>query len=76
MFLVPLLLEAAFGWGEKGGVDGIGGGGWKMPEKDRVRLEDVEVITLTRGAWTNGRFLATVFLNFCNYVCFSNFATV
>jgi len=26
-----------------------------MPEKDRVRLEDVEVITLTRGAWTNGR---------------------
>ena len=41
LLLVPLLVEAAFAWGEK----------------DRVRLEDVEVITLTRGAWTNGRYL-------------------
>ena len=68
---MPLLVEAAFGWGEKGGGEGIGGGGWKMPEKDRVRLEDVEVITLTRGAWTNGRYLATVFLEFDN--CISQF---
>ena len=50
LFLVPLLAEAAFGWGET----------------DRVRLEDVDVITLTRGAYTNGRYLATVFLEFCN----------
>jgi len=39
LLLVSFLVEAAFAWGEK----------------DRVRLEDVEVITLTRGAWTNGR---------------------
>jgi len=39
LFLVPLLVEAAFAWGEK----------------DRMRLEDVNVITLTRGAWTNSR---------------------
>ena len=68
LFLVTFLMETAFGQlgGSPGGGEGIGGGGWKMPEKDRVRLEDVEVITLTRGAWTNGRYLATVFLEFDN----------
>ena len=48
LLLVTFLVEAAFAWGEK----------------DRVRLEDVEVITLTRGAWTNGRYYwRTIFLN-------------
>ena len=39
LILLPLLVEVAFCWGEK----------------DRVRLEEVQVITLTRGAWTSGR---------------------
>ena len=48
LFLVPLLVEVAFAWGEK----------------DRMRLEDVNVITLTRGAWTNSRYLETAFFKF------------
>ena len=37
--LASLLLAGASAWGEA----------------DRVRLDQVEVITLTRGAWTTGR---------------------
>ena len=52
LFLVPLLVEAAFAWGEK----------------DRMRLEDVNVITLTQGAWTNSRYLATALFKFDNCI--------
>ena len=39
--LASLLLAGASAWGEE----------------DRVRLDQVDVITLTRGAWTTGRFV-------------------
>ena len=45
---VSLLLACASAWGEE----------------DRVRLDQVDVITLTRGAWTTGRyfFVSCVFV--------------
>ena len=45
---VSLLLASASAWGEA----------------DRVRLDQVDVITLTRGAWTTGRyfFVSCVFV--------------
>ena len=51
--LASLLLAGASAWGEE----------------DRVRLDQVDVITLTRGAWTTGR---CVFRKLCICILYAS----